>query len=74
MLTFLNLCAVGVWLFLYAYIFLGILKPHRTGDRELIVKLAEIKAQAKRGRPRPIFYLGVVCALGFMLLLMLSRY
>jgi len=74
MTTFLNLGVVGAWLLLYFYMFLGILKPHRTGDRDLVVELSRIRGEAKRGRPRPIFYVGVVGALGFMLLLMLSRF
>jgi len=74
MTTFLNLGILGAWLLLYAYMFLGILKPHRTGDRDLIVELARTRSEIKRGRPRPVFYIGVAGALGFMLLLMLSRY
>lgn len=74
MTTFLNLCVVGAWILLYSYMFLGVLKPHRTGDRDLVVDLARIRQEVKRGRPRPVFYLGVAGALGFMLLLMLSRY
>lgn len=73
MSTFLNLLVIGTWLGLYVYIFLGILKPHRTGDRDLITKLAQIKEDAKRGRPRPVFYVAVVAALALMILLMLTR-
>ncbi len=74
MLTLLNVGVIGAWLLLYSYVFLGILKPHRTGDRDLVLDLAQIKATAKRGKPRGAFYLGVAAAMGFMLLLLLSRY
>ena len=74
MTTLFNLAVVGVWLALYVTVFLGVLVPHRTGDRDLAVDLARIKKDAARGRPGPIFYVGVVAALGFMALLMLLRY
>lgn len=74
MTTLLNLLVVGIWLGIFARVFLGILKPHRTGDRELVGQLAEIRAQSKRGRPRPSFYLAVAVALAFMIILLLSRY
>ncbi len=74
MTTFLNLAIVGAWVLIYSNMFLGVLKPHRTGDRDLVVDLARTRSEIKRGRPRPVFYLGVAGALGFMLLLMLSRY
>lgn len=74
MLTLLNVGVVGAWVLIYSYVFLGILRPHRTGDRDLVVELARIRAQAKSGKPRPLFYVGVAAAIGFMLLLLLSRY
>jgi hypothetical protein len=74
MTTLFNLAVVGVWIGLYVTVFLGALVPHRTGDRDLVVDLASIKQRAARGRPGPLFYLGVVAALGFMTLLMLLRY
>ena len=74
MLTLLNVGAIGAWLLIYTYVFLGILRPHRTGDRDLVVELAQIRASSKRGKPRPLFYAGVAAAMGFMLLLLLSRY
>lgn len=74
MTTMLNLVVLGAWMVIYSYVFLGALKPHRTGDRDLVVTLAQLKAERKRRKPRPIFYVGVVSALGFMLLLLLSRY
>jgi hypothetical protein len=74
MTTLLNVVVVGAWVALFFYIFLGILSPHRTGDRDLVAELGRIRAAAKRGRPRPLFYLAVIMALVFMSLLMLTRY
>ncbi len=73
MTTLLNLLVIGAWLVLYGWVFLGVLKPHRTGDRALASSLARLHASARRGRPRPVFYLGVVVALTLMLLLVISR-
>ena len=47
--------------------------PHRTGDRDLVVNLAQAKADAKTGKPRPRFYLAVALALGAMVALILIR-
>ena len=69
-----DVVALGVWVLLYFTIFLGILRPHRTGDRDLIADLARLKRESRRARPRPIFYVGVVAALAFMVLLLVSRY
>lgn len=74
MTTLLNVLVVGAWLALFFYVFLGVMSPHRTGDRDLVAELGRMKADAKRGRPRPVFYAAVVLALAFMLLLMLTRY
>jgi hypothetical protein len=73
MMTLLNLGVIGLWLGLYAWVFLGIVRPHRTGDRDLIVELAMLRSQTRRGRPRGVFYVGVVTALVFMLLLLALR-
>jgi hypothetical protein len=73
MSTLLNLLAIGVWL-VYAYGFHGVLRRHRTGDRELVADLGNLRAGASRARPRPVFYLSVACALGLMGILVASRY
>lgn len=73
MTTVLNLGAVGVWVGLYAHAFLGVLRPHRSGDRDLVTRLAAMREQARRGRPRPVFYLAVAASLGFMILFLWSR-
>jgi hypothetical protein len=74
MATVINLAMIAAWVLLYSYAFLGVLRPHRTGDRVLVTDLARIRASARRGKPQPIFYVGVACALGFMLLLLFGRY
>jgi len=74
MTTLMNVGAIGVWVLLYFYFFVGVLRPHRTGDRDLVADLARLKRESRRARPRLIFYVGVAAAIGFMVLLMLSRY
>jgi len=68
---------VGVivaWLGLYLHVFLGALRPHRTGDRDLVTAIGLIQADARRGRPRGRFYVGVAAALASMALLLLLRH
>lgn len=74
MTTLLNLGLMGVWVMLYFKYFVGLLKLHRTGDRALMTELGRIKQQARRGTPRPRFYVAVVCALAFMGVLVVLRY
>jgi len=74
MTTLLDLLVLAVWLALYMWVFLGVLRPHRTGDRDLITRLARMEADATRGRPRPVFYVAVAAALGLMLLLLYTRF
>lgn len=74
MSTLLNLLAIAVWLLIYAYGFHGVLRRHRTGDRELVADLGNLRAGAASSRPRPAFYLSVACALGLMGILVASRY
>jgi predicted membrane channel-forming protein YqfA (hemolysin III family) len=64
--TVINLTAVGFWVYLYSTMFLGVLRPHRTGDRKLVADLARIRAEARRGRPGFAFYVGVFTAVGFL--------
>lgn len=73
MTTVLNLGVIVAWVAIFNLFILGVLKHHRTGDRTLIADLNAIRTQAKRGKPRPIFFIGVACALGFMLLLFVGR-
>ena len=74
MTTALTVGAIVLWLGIYHYAFLGALRPHRTGDRDLVGALAQARADAKAGKPRGRFYLAVAFALGAMLLLILLRH
>jgi hypothetical protein len=74
MTTALTAGAIVLWLGIFHYAFLGVLRPHRTGDRDLIVTLAQARADAKTGKPRVRFYLSVTIALGAMATLILIRH
>ncbi len=71
--TVMNLGAIGFWVAIYAGIFLGVLRRHRTGDRDLVVALEKLKRETRRARPRAQFYLGVAVARGRVLVLLLMR-
>ena len=74
MTTALTAGAIVLWLGIYHYAFLGALRPHRTGDRDLVNKLGRMRAEAKTGKPRTRFYLAVGFALVAMLSLILLRH
>jgi hypothetical protein len=74
MTTALTIGAIVVGLGIYHYAFLGVLRPHRTGDRDLVTALAQARADAKTGTPRRRFYLAVVIALGAMATLILIHH
>lgn len=74
MTTMLAVGAIALYLGIYHYLFLGVLRPHRTGDRDIVVSLAQAQAEAKVGKPRSRFYLGVMVALVAMLVLILARH
>jgi hypothetical protein len=74
MTTALTVGAIVLWLGIYHYAFLGVLRPHRTGDRDLVTTLAQARADAKSGKPRPRFYLSVALALAAMATLILLRH
>jgi hypothetical protein len=74
MTTLLVLAAVALSLLLVAWVFLGVMRPHRTGDRDLVTAIAIARADAVRGRPRLRFYFGVLAALGFMAAMVLLRH
>lgn len=74
MTTVLDLAIIAAWVLIYSYAFLGVLRHHRTGDRALVTELTRIRVHAKRGKPRPAFYVSVLFALGFMLTLLFGRY
>jgi len=74
MTTLLTLGAVALSVLLYAWVFLGVLRPHRTGDRDIVTSLALSRADALRGKPRLRFYAGVLLALAFMAAMVLARH
>jgi hypothetical protein len=74
MATLLNVAVMTLWLVVYLHVFLGVLRPHRTGDRDLVTRLAVTRQEAARGRPRLRFHLAVVTALGMMALLVYLRH
>jgi hypothetical protein len=69
-----NLGVLGLWMLLFSWAFVGVLKRHRTGDPELMTELSALRKGARRGTPRPIFYLWVTLALGLMGALVFLRY
>jgi len=74
MTTALTVGAIVLWLGIYHYAFLGVLRPHRTGDRDLVTALAQARADAKTGKPRPRFYIAVAIALVAMASLIFLRH
>jgi hypothetical protein len=74
MTTLLTLAAVAVGLLVYSWVLLGVMRPHRTGDRDLVLALEIARSNALRGRPRSRVYVGVLCALGFMAAMVLLRH
>ncbi len=74
MTTALTVGAIVLWLGIFHYAFLGVLRPHRTGDRDLVSALSKARADAKTGKPRARFYAAVAAALGAMLALVLMRH
>ena len=74
MTTALTAGAIVLWLAIFHYAFLGALRPHRTGDRDLVTALAQARADAKSGKPRGRFYLAVALALVAMFGLILLRH
>lgn len=74
MTTALTAGAILLWLLIYHYAFLGALRPHRTGDRDLVTALAQARTDAKAGKPRPRFYLAVALALVAMGALIVLRH
>ena len=74
MTTALAVGAIVLWLGIFHYAFLGVLRPHRTGDRDLVTALAQARADAKSGKPRGRFYVSVAIALAAMAGLLLLRH
>ena len=74
MTTALTAGAIVLWLGIYHYAFLGVLRPHRTGDRDLVGALAQARTDAKTGKPRKRFYVAVALALFAMGVLIVLRH
>ena len=74
MTTALTAGAIVLWLGIYHYAFLGVLRPHRTGDRDLVGALAHARTDAKVGKPRRRFYAAVTLALVAMGILIIVRH
>ncbi|HEY0253680.1 MAG TPA: hypothetical protein VGC41_19245, partial [Kofleriaceae bacterium] len=74
MQTALTVGAIVLWLGIFHYAFLGVLRPHRTGDRDLVGALTRTRSEVKVGKPRSRFYLAVTVALIAMLSLILFRH
>jgi hypothetical protein len=74
MTTMLAVGAIALYLGIYHYLFLGVLRPHRTGDRDIALMLAQTRVEATAGKPRARFYVGVFIALAAMLVLALARH
>lgn len=73
MTTALTAGAIVLWLAIYHYAFLGVLRPHRTGDRDVVTAISTARAEARSGKPRLRFYLSVAVALAAMVALLYSR-
>lgn len=73
MAVLLNLGVLVLWAGLFYAYFFGLLRAHRSGDRELVAELERLAQGGRRG-PRPTFYLAVACALALMGLLLVLRY
>jgi hypothetical protein len=61
------------WLGLYRAYFVAPLDGHLHHDREMRVQIEVARRHARRGRPRPLFYLAVVAALAAMGAVLWSR-
>src|SRR5262249_53998452 len=73
MVALFDLGVVVLWLALLAFAFVGPLRKHRTGDRELTAELDRLRRDARQGTPRLSFYVGVVVALALMAVLVYMR-
>lgn len=74
MTTALTVGAIVLSLGIFYFALLGVLRPHRTGDRDLVTALAQARADAVAGKPRVRFYVAVAIALAAMIVLLLARH
>jgi hypothetical protein len=75
MLAVLDLTVIVAWVLLYGRFFAGLLRLHRTGDPDLARRISRLKLdmELSRPKPRPIFYVGIVLAIVFLLLFLYTR-
>lgn len=73
MRTLLNLGVLALALGIHVTTYAGVLELHRTGDPTLGGELTALRGEVRRARPRPIFYLAVLVALGLMFRLVWLR-
>jgi hypothetical protein len=68
-----NVLALALFIGLFAVYFLPPLVADYRGDPVLRSELTRLRQQLGRGRPRAVFFLGVLAALGLMALLLWIR-
>lgn len=73
MLALMLVGVLAMWLVLFATAFVGPLRRHRTGDKDLVAELDRLRHDARQTSPRLRFYVAVVVALGLMALLVTVR-
>jgi hypothetical protein len=69
MLALMLLGFLALWMLLFATAFVGPLRRHRTGDKDLVADLERLRSDVRQTSPRLRFYVAVVVALGLMGLL-----
>lgn len=72
MRTLLNLGVLALVAGIHTSVYAGVLEHHRTGDAALEAEMSALRGEARRGRPRPLFYVAVLVALGLMIRLVLE--
>lgn len=73
MTTALTVGALALWLGIYHYAILGSLRPHRTGDRDLVEALNQTRTEVESRALRPRFYAAVALAFVAMVFLVAVR-
>lgn len=72
--TLLNLGVLALWLGLFAVYFVGVLYPHRSGDKDLVRDLARWSAETKRPSTRRAFTLTALLVLALLGQVLYLRY
>lgn len=73
MTTGITISVLVFWAGVYQWVWLGILRPHRAGDRDLLTRLALLRNHSATRRPRLGFYVAVAFAIGAIVLLLLRQ-